>query len=554
MSDRENEVTKPNGPLGTILSTWRGIRRPVRILIVTMLLCVVAVGAFMAIRSVNEPYAPLFAELPPDDAAAVVAKLKELKIPHRVVDGGRVEVPEARVHELRLEMAGAGLPKGGGVGFENFDKMRLGATEFEQKVMFRRALEGELSRTITSVQAVETSRVHLVLPERSVFATRREPASASVVVKLRSGRELGAGEIGAIVHLVASAVPGLSQDRVTLATTDGALLKKPRASQEGEGATGLADDQLAEVRSLEVSLEERARTMLERVVGAGHVDVKVSADMDFSRVEQTEDRFKPREKILRSEELMVERAGGDPTETVAGVPGAESNLPTGSAPEGDEEEEDQDGRAPGVVRHQHTRNFEVDRITERRVRQAGVIKRLTVAVVVDGVSSTDEAGNVTNLVRDEAELEQLEALVRSAVGADDARQDVVTLRSMSFVGAAATGLDAMEAPSAAVTPMEKFKPFLPYVAAGGVFLALAIAAFVTRSKKSKTVAISAMELLPGPDGKPRIELTGEEAPMLLNAREEALRRAEEDPATAALVIRHWLGTAGSNEEPASRAA
>ena len=554
MSERDHEATKPTGLLGSGVAAWQGIRRPLRILIVTMLLCVLAVAAFMAIRTVSEPYAPLFAELPPDDAAAVVAKLKELKIPHRVVDGGRIEVPEARVHELRLEMAGAGLPKGGGVGFENFDKMRLGATEFEQKVMFRRALEGELSRTIMSVQAVETARVHLVMPERSVFATRREPASASVVVKLRSGRELGTGEIGAIVHLVASAVPGLNQDRVTLATTEGALLKRPRATQEGEAVTGLADDQLAEVRALEMSLEDRARTMLERVVGTGHVDVKVSADMDFSRVEQTEDRFKPRDTILRSEELMVERAGGDPDETLAGVPGAESNLPTGAAPEDEEGDELENGKAAGVVRHQHTRNFEVDRITERRVRQAGVIKRLTVAVVVDGVSSTDETGNTTNLVRDEAELEQLEALVRGAVGADEGRQDVVTLRSMSFVDTVVVGADAAVGPSLPPTALEKWKPYLPYAAAGGVFLALLIAAFLTRSRKPKNGSISALELLPGPDGKPRIELTGEASAPLLSAREEALRRAEEDPATAALVVRHWLGTAGNYEEPASRAA
>ena len=548
MSEPSNDKRNAEpGSFGVVGQTWRGISRPLRILIVTTVLCAGAGAAFIGIRSVSEPYVVLFAALPEDDAAAVVAKLKEQKIPHRVVDGGRIEVPEERVHELRLEMAGAGLPRGGGVGFENFDKMRLGATEFEQKVMFRRALEGELARTISSVQAVESARVHLVLPERSVFANRREPASASVVVKLRAGRELGASEIGAIVHLVSSAVPGLNQDRVTLATTDGALLKRPKANQEGTDS-GLADDQLAEVRSLETSLEERARTILERVVGSGHVDVRVSADMDFSRVEQTEDRFKPRDAILRSEELTVEKTGS-PEQTVAGVPGAESNLPTGSAPE----EALDAPTAPGVVRHQHTRNFEVDRVTEKRIRQMGVIKRLTVAVVVDGISTTDEAGTVTTAVREKAELEQLEALVRGAVGADDSRQDVVTLRSMSFAAASAVNIDPALLGPPVPTAIDKFKPYLPYAAAGLVFLALIVATLITKGGKRKTT-ITAVELLPSGEVKPTNLLTAD-APILLNAREEALRRAEDDPATAALVVRHWLGTAGSSaEEGASRAA
>lgn len=547
MSDRDlPEKRNPNAdsPFGFVSNAWHGLSRPLRILFVTTVLCLGAGAAFIGVRKVSEPYATLFGALPEADAAAVVAKLKELKVPHRVVDGGRIEVPEERVHEIRLEMAGAGLPRGGAVGFENFDKMKLGATEFEQKVMFRRALEGELARTIGSVQAVEAARVHLVMPERSMFANRREPASASVVVKLRQGREIGNPEIGAIVHLVASAVPGLSQDRVTLATTEGALLKRPKSATEGGGAeTGLADDQLAEVRALEASLEERARTMLERVVGAGHVDVRVAADIDFSRVELTEDRFKPGDPILRSEELMVERTGA--TEgTVAGVPGAESNLPTGDAPE----EGDAPAGAAGVLRRQHTRNFEVDRVTERRVRQAGIVKRLTVAVVVDGVSTTDESGAVTFQARDEAELEKLEALVRSAVGADDNRQDVVTLQSMSFVSAPVA--DAGLIAPVAATPLEKAKPYLPFVAAGGIFLALVTATMLTRRRST----VTAVELLPSGELKRENELLSEDAPLLLNARDEALRRASEDPATAALVVRHWLGMGSAAEDGSSRAA
>src|SRR5262249_8875460 len=163
----------------------------------------------------NEPYTSLFSQLDHEDAAAIVAKLKEMKVPYRVEpDGSTVDVPDSRVRELRLELAGAGLPRGAGVGFESFDKMRLGATDFEQRVLYRRALEGELARTIGTIGAVESARVHLVLPEKSVFITRNEPASASIALRLRHGRALGPSEVAGIVHLVASAVPGLEAGRI----------------------------------------------------------------------------------------------------------------------------------------------------------------------------------------------------------------------------------------------------------------------------------------------------------------------------------------------------
>ncbi len=535
-------------PLARAASFVRGLSRPVKILAGSTLVVAVVIAAWLTFRGNNEPYAVLFTELTQEDAGAVVAKLKELKVEHRVVDGGRIEVPEKRVHELRLEIAGAGLPKGGGIGFESFDKMRLGATEFEQKVLYRRALEGELVRTIGSVSAVESARVHLVLPERSVFATRREPGSASVVVKLRPGRDLGAQEIAAIVHLVSSAVPNLSADRVALATTDGALLRRPKVTTDEDRAGGLADDQLAEVRAMENSLEERARTMLERVVGAGHVDVKVSAEMDFSRVEHTEDRFHPQRPILRSEELSVERVGQPDTDTMAGVPGAESNLPTGAAPE----ENAEAAPGAGVVRHQHTRNFEVDRVTEKRISKSGVIKRLTVAVVVDGVPVTDENGVVTSIPREEEELGRLSALVKSAVGADEQRSDVVTVESMAFVAA----VDPLQAPpetAPVVAPpdqLAKIKRYAPYGVAGVLALALLTTVWVVRRRGKKGRALEATELLPAAAGAP--ELAPIEDVPLLDPREEAIRRATEDPATAALVVRHWLGSGGEEQaEPAA---
>ncbi len=550
MSDPTSTANTPLGRarvlLGRAVDAVRGLGKPARILILTTIVAAMGIGGFFVWRAASEPYAVLFSQLTPDDAASVVAKLKEMKTPYRIVDGGRIEVPEAKVHELRLDIAGAGLPRGGGVGFESFDKMRLGATEFEQRVMYRRAMEGELTRTIGTVAVVESARVHLVMPEKSVFIERREPASASVIVKLRPGRELGASEINAIVHLIASAVPELSPDHITLATTEGVLLKKPR-KDDGEGSDGSSNEESqAETRSLETKLEERTRSMLEKVVGPGHADVRVSADLDFARVEHTEDHFEPKKTALRSEELSYEKTAGSTDDTVAGVPGAESNLPTGDAPEGD-------ASAAGpqnVLRHEHTRNFEVDRVSEKRTSKAGTVKRLTVAVILDGVPVSDESGTIRLVQRSPLEIDRLTEVVKTAVGADARRDDVVTVDSIPFALSEAD----LNAKSDVVAPPavpEKFdyKKNWKLLAGLGGFLFVVVAMGLIRRRRRRLKALRAAPALSLATVNAVPETV--EVP-LLNAREEALRVAAEDPATAALVIRHWLGTAG--EEAPARAA
>ena len=244
----------------------RGLPRPARILAVTTLVVALSVGIWLAVRNATVPYGILFSRMEREDAGAIVNKLKELKVPYRVTaEGTAIEVPEPRVHELRLELAAAGLPRGGGIGFEGFDNMRLGATEFEQKVLYRRAMEGELARTIGGLESVRSARVHLVMPEKSVFASRREPASASVILKLRPGRTLGASEISGVVHLVAAAVPGLAADRIALITTEGIALHRPRNANSPDGVAlpGSGESDGPPSRALEASLEEQTRTLLE---------------------------------------------------------------------------------------------------------------------------------------------------------------------------------------------------------------------------------------------------------------------------------------------------
>lgn len=519
------------------------LSRPARVLAVTTVIVAIGVGGWLMARSAYEPYGVLFSQLDRDDAGAIVLKLKELKVPYRVgATGDAIEVPEGRVHEIRLDLASSGLPRGGGVGFESFDTMKLGATEFEQRVLYRRAMEGELARTIGSIEAVQSARVHLVLPEKSVFAARREAASASVVVKLRFGRVLGASEIAGIVHLVAAAVPSLSPDQIALVSTDGTMLRRPRAAPGKDGVGAGVDgthegDAESKVHAAEVALEDRARAMLERVLGPGHVDVRVTADMDLSRFERTEDHYDPKTSVLRSEESSVERAGGVDDDTVAGVPGAESNLPTGAAPGATTTPV----AGGAVVRESHTRNFEIDHVQEKRISNGSSIKRLTVAVVVDGVAGG--ADPRVMVLRERPELDKIAGLVRSAVGANEKRGDMVTVESVLFTdGEASAPIEVPAPPFAIPAKARKYGP----IALGALLgLGIILGVVLTRRRRREVPAVASEQATPQlTTPAPALQLAEATTPATLASdREEAIRRATQDPATAALVVRHWLGTA-----------
>ena len=493
--------------------------RPAKVMAISTAIAAALIIGFFSWKSTETTWTTLFNNLDREDAAAIVAKLKESKVPHRIgEDGSTIQVPEEKVRELRLEMASGGLPRGGGVGFESFDKMRLGATEFEQRVLFRRAQEGELSRTIDTIAAVQSTRVHLVLPERSVFVGRTDPASASVVLKLRGGRTLGPAEVAGIVHLVASSVAGLAPERVAIVTTEGTMLHKPRKpGEEGE------EDQTTNARSLESNLEERARSMLEKVVGPGHVDVRVSADVDRSRVERTEDHFDPKQ-VIRSEQKSIERTGNvDPGAT--GVPGAESNLPTGSAKPAPT------GTGETVTRESSTRNFEVDHVTEKRLVLGGTVRRLSVAVVVDGSNRSKE------------DTERLAALVRSAVGADEKRGDVVTVDSVAFLS---TEPAAPVVLPPVFTIPSKFQKYVP-VAACGLLGVVVVSTILMMKRRAKKARVKKAALALAESVKPVAMLAEPLTPELLEPviapnelRAKAHERAASDPATAALVLRFWL--------------
>ena len=261
------------------------------------------IGGFVALLLwVNQPdYQTLYAGLAQRDASQVVSKLKDLKVPYHLEgDGGTIKVPQENLYEARLALAGEGMPRGQGIGFEVFNKVEMGTTDFVQKINYQRALQGELARTISSFGEVEEARVHIVMPRDSLFVEEEKKPSAGVVVRLAAGKTLSPSQIAGIVHLVASAVPDLTDDRVTVVDTKGNLIYRKQADTP-DFAAGLTATQMEYQRNYEKTMRAKVQSMLEEVLGEGKAVVRVAADLDFTRTNITQDLFDPEQVAIRSE-------------------------------------------------------------------------------------------------------------------------------------------------------------------------------------------------------------------------------------------------------------
>ncbi|MGA6926524.1 MAG: flagellar basal-body MS-ring/collar protein FliF, partial [Desulfosarcina sp.] len=318
---------------------------------------------------------PLYSNLAPEDAAEIVAALKEKQIPYQLtMDGSGVRIPYEKIHEIRLELASQGLPRGTGIGFEVFDDAKLGMTEFVQNVNYQRALQGELGRTINTLMEVESSRVHIVMPARSLFIEEEEPATASVILKLRRGKTLNKDQIQGIVHLVSSSVSRLDPADVTIIDNSGKMLA---GFKEKSTVSQITSNQLAFQEKKERLLEHRVKTMLESVLGQDKAIVRVSCLLDFIQQEKTEELFLPDNSVIRSEQASSSKST-DPAVSASGVPGLQANaVPnnTGGI--------DATG-AGNNQKQQYTKNYEVGKRINRQVMPVGGVQRLSVAVVVDG--------------------------------------------------------------------------------------------------------------------------------------------------------------------------
>lgn len=433
MADALNRVLQ-NGP-----SAWTGLSRgqQMLLLVLGLLLPVVVVVGSQWVS--DGQYVPLFASLSPEDGGAIVAQLKASKTPYRVGgNGDQILVPADRVSELRLRMAVQGLPLGGGVGFEVFDKPALGVSDFAQRLNYQRALQGELSRTIGQLREVARARVHLVLPQPSLFSDRERPASASVFVKLQAGTQLGREQIRGIVHLVASSVEGLSAERVTVVDTSGRVL-----SMGGAADTSPLSPRRLEIKTaVEEGIERRIQSLLDTALGAGHAVARVSAQINFDQIERTEEKFDqnavPRQKT-RSTESSKGRSATPMTPPAAPDANApQPNQPTPANQANQNAQSNQNVTQNEGSRESESVTYEVGRIVARTLTSPGEIQRLSVSVILSTPTKvTQPADKDKKEVRAPApraaeEIEKIRKVVMGVVGFNETRGDQVTVVEMPF--------------------------------------------------------------------------------------------------------------------------
>ena len=375
---------------------------------------------FIMMRVTAVPMTALFTDLSMEDSTGIIKELERQQIPFELKnDGATLMVPKDRVTRLRMKLAEGGLPKGGGIGYEIFDKSdALGTTSFVQNINHLRALEGELSRTIRAIDRIQAARVHLVIPERPLFARDKADPSASIVLKVRGALEMQ--QVRAIRHLVASAVNGLKPQRISIVDEGGRLLADGTSDDSG-AASGSDERQLA----FERRLREQIESIVNSVVGSGRARVNVSSSFDFNRVTQTSDRYDPEGRVLRSSQTREESAGTSDSNngqvTVGNeLPGANQAGATAAAPR------DQSKKSEEIV------NYEISRTTKTEVIEGGRVNKIAVAVLVDGTYAKNEKGEMAYQDRPKEQLDRIATLVRSGIGFDAKRGDVVEVVNLRF--------------------------------------------------------------------------------------------------------------------------
>ncbi|HET6789210.1 MAG TPA: flagellar basal-body MS-ring/collar protein FliF, partial [Aquabacterium sp.] len=364
--------------------------------------------------------------------------LQQMNVPYKHVDGGSIMVPADKVHDVRLKLASAGLPKGSVTGYELMENQRFGVTQFQERLNFQRGLEGELTRSIQTLSGVESARVHLALPNQNGFFREQQKASASVILSLYAGRTLDKGQIAGIVHLVSSSVPEMSPKAVSVVDQSGALLS---AVSESGDQSGMDAQHLQYVRQMESNYTQRIRDLLEPVVGSDNLRAQVTADLDFSQVESTAEEFKPNQNAasaaVRSQQTS-EQVGAGSGAVPTGVPGAMSNQPPtpATAPVNGASQPLQAAQnglgAGGNSRRDAVTNYEVDKTVRVTRNATGTVKRLTAAVVINHITKTDAKGKTTTEPMSQEDLDKLTALVKESIGFSEQRGDSVKVINTPF--------------------------------------------------------------------------------------------------------------------------
>ncbi|WP_368894389.1 flagellar basal-body MS-ring/collar protein FliF [Kluyvera ascorbata] len=517
----------------------------------------VAVLVAMVLWAKSPDYRTLFSNLSDQDGGAIVTQLTQMNVPYRFADnGGALEVPADKVHELRLRLAQLGLPKGGSVGFELLDQEKFGISQFSEQVNYQRALEGELARTIETLGPVKSARVHLAMPKPSLFVREQKSPSASITVNLEPGRALDEGQISAVVHLVSSAVAGLPPGNVTLVDQGGHLL-----TQSNTSARDLNDAQLKYAADVEGRVQRRIEAILGPIVGNGNVHAQVTAQINFDNKEQTDEQYRPNgdasQAAVRSRQVSESDQVGSPYP--GGVPGALSNTPAPapSAPISTPPANQANGQTaanrntttttgPRNTQRNETSNYELDRTIMHTKKNVGDVQRLSVAVVVNYRNLPD--GKPLPLTNDQ--MKQIEDLTREAMGFSTTRGDTLNVVNSPFNDTDESGGEL---------PFWKQQSFIDQLMTAGRWLLVLIVAWLLWRKAIKpqlqrreAIALASAEQV-------KVQQEAQDAVEVRLSKDEQTqqRRANQrlsaevmsqriremsdnDPRVVALVIRQWM--------------
>lgn len=440
--DPNTPDTLPASPLQLAAQRFNDIPMQRKLALGGALAAALALIVGLALWSRVPDYAVLFSNIGEKDGGAIIAALQQQNVPYKYSEGGHaILVPSDVVHDVRLKLAGQGLPKGGSIGFELMEGQKLGLSQFAEQINYQRALEGELARTIGTLAAVDGARVHLAIPKQTAFLRDDQKPSASVVLNLLGGRTLDAAQVGGIVHLVASSVPQLQPASVSVLDQNGNLLSNNR---DGSQVAGLNPTQLKYVKEIESDTTRRIESILEPLLGKGNYRVQAAADIDFSQSEQTAETYKPNpspEAAIRSQQVS-ESSTNQPQ--AAGVPGALTNQPPApaTAPITQPAAPGTPGAAgatalgnqppPLTSRRDSTTNYELDKTIQHVKNQVGQIRRLSVAVLVNQKTSVGKDGVAKPVPMPEEELKRINDLSREAMGFNQGRGDTINVASAPF--------------------------------------------------------------------------------------------------------------------------
>ncbi len=490
------------------MGSWQQLAKATQRLSIGQKLAMVAVfllvllSVIFALQWAKRPdFTPLYTNLSPQDAAQMVDKLRSAKIPYKLSSGGTaIMVPSKDVYQTRISLASEGLPQASTVGFEIFDKTNLGTTDFVQKINYHRALEGELTRTIEQLAAVRSARVHLVIPNPSLFTEEQKEATASVVLTMAGGGELGRGQVKGIAHLVASSVEGLKPENVTILDNWGNILSG--GGGEDNSLFALSNTQLEMQRNVETYLSHKALAMLEKALGAGNAIVKMNVELDFKNLEKTVESYDPESSVIRSEERNEQA-----TTTQGGK--SESSVT----------------------------NYEISKTVEHVIDKTGNIKRLWAAVLINGSykSQKGKKGKEVKVYqpRSEEEISRLTEVVKKAVGFDPSRGDQIEVANVQF------GIPPQLTPvSPKSSPLGKLGSGMGRNLLIGLVLVVALLFLKLALKQLGAIASSLQETPSSPATEEERE--GKEKEAKYDAKGQIIRMANEKPDQLVSLMRSWL--------------